>query len=257
LELETFYQNTYQIFIFFKAAKKTSIFAAFKKKWTAICGFQKSLVFYYFFLFLASKGLLFNVFLPKFNIKLMYNSDKEIIQGIKAGDKRALTILYNTYWKVLYISSYNILKNKEVCEEIIQDVFIDIWNKQQELKIKVSLKSYLYACVRYKVFAEFKKNKIIRVELFNELDKRLQYTTPETKMMHDELEKEITFIVGSLPNKCKKVYQLSRNEQLSHKEIAEMLGISVKTVENHITNALRVLRTSLGHALFVTLYLNQ
>ncbi|WP_405605785.1 RNA polymerase sigma-70 factor [Polaribacter sp. Asnod1-A03] len=187
----------------------------------------------------------------------MYHSDKDILQGIKNGDKRALTVLYDTYWKVLYISSYNLLKDKEVCEEIIQDVFIDLWNKQKELEIKVSLKSYLYACVRYKVFAEFRKNKIIRVELFEDIDRRLQYSTPETKMMHDELEIQIKLIVASLPDKCKKVYQLSRNEHLSHKEIAEKLGISIKTVENHITNALRVLRTSLGTALFIALFVHR
>ncbi|KGL59019.1 RNA polymerase sigma-70 factor [Polaribacter sp. Hel1_85] len=165
-------------------------------------------------------------------------------------------MLYNNYWKVLYISAYNLLKDKEVCEEIIQDVFIDIWNKRKELEIKVSLKSYLYACVRYKVFSQFRTNKITRVELLEELDKRLQYTTPETKMMHQELKQHINIVVESLPEKCKRVYKLSRNEQLSHKEIADQLGISTKTVENHITNALRVLRASLGEALFIALFLN-
>jgi len=186
----------------------------------------------------------------------MYNSDKEIIQGLKQGDKRALTMLYNDYWKVLYISSYNLLKDKEVCEEIIQDVFIDLWNKRKELEIKVSFKSYLYACVRYKVFAQYRSNKILRVELFEELDKRMQYATPETKMMHKELKQHIKVVVETLPDKCKKVYKLSRNEQLSHREIAEQLGISIKTVENHITNALRVLRISLGEVLFILLFLN-
>lgn len=187
----------------------------------------------------------------------MNNSDNEIIKGLKADDKKALTLLYNNYWKVLYISSYNLLKDKEVCEEIIQDVFIDIWNKRKEIEIKISLKSYLYACVRYKVFSQFRTKKIMRVELFEELDKRLQYTTPETKMMLKELKQHVKLIVESLPEKCKRVYKLSRNEQLSHKEIADQLGISIKTVENHITNALRVLRTSLGQALFVVLFLNR
>lgn len=186
----------------------------------------------------------------------MYNSDSKIIQRLKVEDKKALTVLYNNYWKVLYISSYNLLKDKEVCEEIIQDVFIDLWNKRKDLEIKVSLQSYLYACVRYKVFAEFRTNKMPRVELFEQLNERLQYTTPETKMMHKELKKNVNLVVERLPAKCKRVYQLSRHEQLSHKEIAEQLGITVKTVENHITNALRVLRTSLGQVLFVTLVLN-
>ena len=105
----------------------------------------------------------------------MYNSDNEIIEGIKKNDKRALTTLYNNYWKSLYLSSYNLLKDKEVSEEIIQDIFIEIWNRRTTLDIKVSLKSYLYACVRYKVFAEFRKSKMIRVELFENLNKRFQY----------------------------------------------------------------------------------
>lgn len=186
----------------------------------------------------------------------MFISDFDIINGLKTGDKRALTVLYNNYWKVLYISSYNLLKDKEVCEEIIQDVFIDIWNKRDKLDIKVSLKSYLYACVRYKVFAQYRTNKLPRVELLEELDRRLQYTTPETKIMHKELKQHIKLVIDGLPKKCKKVYKLSRNEQLSHKEIAEQLDISIKTVENHITNALRVLRTSLGHVLFLALFFN-
>jgi len=135
-------------------------------------------------------------------------------------------------------------------------VFIDIWNKRKEVVIKVSLKSYLYACVRYKVFAEFRSKKTIRIELLEDIDKRIQYTTPETKAMHKELKQQVKLIVETLPEKCKRVYKLSRHEQLSHKEIAEQLGISVKTVENHITNALRVLRTSLGQVLFLALYIN-
>jgi len=186
----------------------------------------------------------------------MYNSDIEIMQGLGRGDKKALTVLYSNYWKILYVSSYNLLKDKEVCEEIVQDVFVDIWNKRKDIKIKVSLKSYLYACVRYKVFSQFRTNKIRRVELFEDLDRRIQYTTPETKIMHDELKEHVNLIVESLPEKCKRVYILSRNEQLSHKEIADQLGISVKTVENHITNALRVLRAALGQVLFLALFLN-
>ncbi|MEO8253251.1 MAG: RNA polymerase sigma-70 factor [Flavobacterium sp.] len=172
--------------------------------------------------------------------------DTEILQQLKKGDKAALTVLYNTYWKPLFIASYNLLKNKEICEEIIQDIFIEIWNNRAELEIKVSLKSYLYACVRYKVFSEFRKNKIEQLPLFENLEERFQCDTPETKMMHEELEIHVRKIIATLPEKCKKVYELSRNEQLSHKEIAERLAISTKTVENHITKALRILRISLG-----------
>ncbi len=183
-------------------------------------------------------------------------SENDLIKSLKNGDKTALTAIYNKFWKPLFISSYNILKDKELCEEIIQDVFIDFWNKRATLQIKVSLRSYFYACVRYKVFSEFRKNKIIRVELFEDLNKRFQYSTPETIIMHKELKKHIENIVESLPKKCQKVYKLSRNEQLTHKEIAQRLNISTKTVENHITNALKVLRASLGNVLFGLIFFN-
>ncbi len=189
----------------------------------------------------------------------MIITDDELINRLKQGDKKALTNLYNSYWKPLFISSYNLLKNKETCEEIVQDVFVDLWRNKDNLQIKISLKSYLYACVRYKVFSEFRKHKIIRVELLENLNKRFQYATPETKIMHKELVDQINVVVETLPEKCKRVYKLSRDEQLSHKEIASKLNISVKTVENHITNALRILRKSLGNILSIELihYISQ
>lgn len=184
----------------------------------------------------------------------MSNLENDLIKSLKDGDKRALTSIYNKYWKLLFISSYNLLENKEVCEEIIQDVFIDLWNRRSKLQIKISLQSYLYACVRYKVFYEFRKNKIIKAELFEDLNKRFHYATPETKLLYKELEIHIENTVENLPKKCQRVYRLSRNQQLSHKEIAQKLNISTKTVENHITNALKILRTSLGNVLFILVF---
>ncbi|TGV00562.1 RNA polymerase sigma-70 factor [Flavivirga rizhaonensis] len=187
----------------------------------------------------------------------MFNSQKLkddlLIERLKNDDKKVLTELYNTYWKPLFLSSYNLLKNKELCEEIIQDVFIDLWNKREKIQIQISLNSYLYACTRYKVFAQFRKNKIIRIELYEDLKNRFQYSTPETKIMHKELVAQINAVVETLPRKCQNVYKLSRHQQLSHKEIAEQLNISTKTVENHISFALRALRNSLGHILSIEL----
>ena len=177
----------------------------------------------------------------------MSHHDKRLLGDLSKGDKKALSLLYETYWKTLFLSSYNLLKNKEQCEEIIQDVFIDLWNKRKELQIKISLKAYLYAWVRYKVFAEFKRKKFENVELFEDLNHRFQHATPETVMMHAELEAQIEAVVEMLPRKCRKVFKLSRNKQLSHKEISEKLSISPKTVENHITYALKFLKSNLGY----------
>lgn len=178
-----------------------------------------------------------------------FNTDTVLINRLREGDTLALTELYNAYWQLLFMSAYNIIKEKELCEDIIQDIFMNIWHNREKLEINISLKGYLYACARYQVFNQFKKNKDkIHVEFFNDLDKRFQHATPETEMMHNELVHQINTIVETLPEKCQLVYKLSREEQLSHKEIALRLNISVKTVENHVAKALQTIRLSMSSA---------
>jgi RNA polymerase sigma-70 factor (family 1) len=187
---------------------------------------------------------------------LNFNLDTVLINRLREGDKLALTELYNTYWQLLFTSAYNIIKDKELCEDIIQDIFMNIWHNREKLEINISLKGYLYACARYQVFNQFRKNKDkIHVEFFNDLNKRFQYGTPETELMHNELVQQINTIVETLPEKCQLVYKLSREEQLSHKEIAVRLNISTKTVENHITKALQTIRLSIGNAASIAMVL--
>ena len=187
---------------------------------------------------------------------LTLNQDKVLIDRLRNGDELALTELYNRFWQLLFVSAYNIIKDKELCEDIIQDIFMNIWHNREKLEINISLKGYMYACARYQVFNQFRKNKDkIHVELFDNLEERFQHTTPETQIMHDELVQQVNFIVDTLPEKCQLVYKLSREEQLSHKEIAERLNISTKTVENHITKALHTIRLSIGSTASMTMVL--
>lgn len=184
------------------------------------------------------------------------NPDNLLVNRLRNGDESALTELYNSFWQSLYVSSYNVIKDKELCEDIIQDIFMNIWHNREKLEIHISLKGYMYACARYQVFNHLKKNKDkIHVELFDDLEKRFQHSTPETEMMHDELVQQINLIIETLPEKCQMVYKLSREEQLSHKEIAERLNISTKTVENHITKALQVIRLSMGSTASIAMVL--
>jgi len=184
------------------------------------------------------------------------NSDTILVNRLRNGDESALTELYNKFWQLLFMSSYNVIKDKELCEDIIQDIFMNIWHNREKLEIHISLKGYMYACARYQVFNHLKKNKDkIHVELFDDLEKRFQHSTPETEMMHDELVQQINLIIATLPEKCQLVYKLSREEQLSHKEIAERLNISAKTVENHIARALQTIRLSMGSSVSVAMVL--
>lgn len=174
-----------------------------------------------------------------------HQNDIQLTERLRSGDAAALTGIYQKYWEPLFMAAFNILKDKAACEDIIQEIFIKLWNKRSEIEISVSLKAYLYASTRYEVYRQIRSG-AIRESIFDDLYERLHSPSFYGSLEHKELLAQISSIVDTLPEKCKEVYKLSREEHLSHKEIASLLNISTKTVENHLTKALRLLRTSLG-----------
>ncbi|WP_350285627.1 RNA polymerase sigma-70 factor [uncultured Croceitalea sp.] len=177
-------------------------------------------------------------------------TDKELIALLNNGDEDALSEIYKKYWDTIYLAAYNMVRDKEISEDIVQDIFVNLWLKRDNIHIKTSLKSYLYTSTIYKVYDYFKKNKkMIKVELFEHFDKKIQVATPETKLMHKELMEHINSVIDTLPEKCRLVFKLSREEQLSHKEIAKKLNISHRTVEVHISKALKHLKSSINISL--------
>ncbi len=174
----------------------------------------------------------------------LYN-DKELVNLLQDGNTLALSIIYRKYWDQLFSSAYHVLQDQQACEDIIQELFINLWNKRDQIEIKVSLKAYLFASIRYEVYRQVRYGKV-REELFEGIQERLHSPSECGKLEYKELLSQINSIVDALPTKCKAVYKLSREEQLSHKEIASQLDITPKTVENHLNKALRQLRISLG-----------
>ncbi|MES3017703.1 MAG: RNA polymerase sigma-70 factor [Bacteroidota bacterium] len=171
--------------------------------------------------------------------------DTELMDRLRAGDDLALKVIYKKYWNQLYTSAFNMLQDQQACEDIIQELFINLWNKREQIEIKASLKSYLFASVRYEVYRQVRHGSV-REDIFENIQDRLQTPSEYGNIEHRELLSYINSIVNNLSEKCKVVYKLSREEQLSHKEIASKLHISPKTVENHLNKALRQLRISLG-----------
>ncbi|GEL09663.1 RNA polymerase sigma-70 factor, ECF subfamily [Flavobacterium glycines] len=180
------------------------------------------------------------------------HTDIDLVKRLQENEEEALTIIYNKYWEVMYLAAYNLVKDRSVCEDIVQEVFISLWQRREKIQIKVSLKSYLYTSTVYKVYDHFNKNKkMIKDELFDGFENKIENSNPETKLMHQELISYLDTIVDSLPDKCKEVYKLSRENMLSNKEIAEQLNISQRTVEGHISKALKILKESLGVAVSI------
>jgi RNA polymerase sigma-70 factor (family 1) len=170
--------------------------------------------------------------------------DVQLINRLKNDDETALSAIYKNYWQPLYVSAYHIIKDKQICEDVIQELFIKLWNKRHEIEITVSLKAYLYASIRYEVYRQIRMG-AIRGDIYDDLIERIHTPAIYGNIEYKELIAQISSIINKLPEKCREVYKLSREENLSHKQIASQLNISTKTVENHLTKALRQLRTSL------------
>jgi RNA polymerase sigma-70 factor (family 1) len=174
--------------------------------------------------------------------------DSELLELMKQGDHKAFELIYNRYAARLYCSAYNLLRDKTICEDLVQELFVSLWIKRNHLKIN-TLKSYLYAAIRNSVLMVVRSGRgHLDLSLAKELAQT--YTTD-----HQVIEKEITSLlnqsIASLPEKCRQIFFLSRKEQLSNKEIASQLNISAKTVENQITIAIRRLRITFGDFLIL------
>ena len=182
------------------------------------------------------------------------HSDEELILKLKNHDDRAMINLYKNYSKGLYLSAFKILRDKEVCEDIVQELFIRIWNSRDNLNITSSIQNYLSASVRYEVYRKLrhlKKYETITSDMIDIVSDMSSSDIIEFK----ELQGQISYAIDKLPEKCREVYNLSRNELLSHKEISDRLSISTNTVRNHLARALQQLRVGLTHLLFILLSL--
>ncbi|MDW5290161.1 RNA polymerase sigma-70 factor [Formosa sp. PL04] len=153
-------------------------------------------------------------------------------------------LVFNTYWSGLYIYAYNILKDRSASEDIVQDVFLDFWKRSFSVEIS-HVKAYFYQAVKYQCVNELKKRKITSVDLEHIESLFLQDDLPSDFNYDDKTLGLISMIIDEkLPLKCKEIFKLRYYEDISPKEIAVRLNISVSTVENQIYKALKILRSN-------------
>jgi RNA polymerase sigma-70 factor (ECF subfamily) len=175
------------------------------------------------------------------------------LMGLLQQDKlSAFREIYQRYWKKLYSDAYKRLKNKELCEEVVQEIFSNLWHKRHTLQIN-TIGGYLHMAVLNQVVDQYRKQTIRakHTEALKLLSTETDTGTEDTIMLRD-LTHTLETEISHLPDKCRSVFELSRKEYKSNKEIAQMLGISEKTVENQITKAIKRLRLSLNHHLLIT-----
>ncbi|KIA96500.1 hypothetical protein OC25_01740 [Pedobacter kyungheensis] len=173
--------------------------------------------------------------------------DLELIQLAKERDRHAFSHIYERYWGVLFIHARKILGNEEEAKDIVQNLFFSLYNNINQIDFKTSLSSYLYRSVKNQVLDYIKHQKIVDryLESFNAFAEQGVAVTDQ-EIRRKELEKIIEAGMEALPGKMKEVFLLSRLENMSHKEIADKLGITQHTIKSQISNAIRILRAKIG-----------
>lgn len=174
-------------------------------------------------------------------------SDQQLVALMKAGEESAFNEIYSRYGMPLYHQANQMLRDTETAKDLVQELFITLWSNVDQIRADVNLAGYLYIAVRNRVFKLIEKGRV-RNDYLNAIAKYASDVSTET--MDDLDEKELSLIlqqeIDRLPPRMKEVFELSRKDNLSHREIADQLGISDKTVKKQINNVLKILRTKLG-----------
>ncbi|MBU2915105.1 MULTISPECIES: RNA polymerase sigma factor [Reichenbachiella] len=183
------------------------------------------------------------------------SSDANLIPALKKGDREAFEAIYAHFWKPLYIHVYKRLDDTYLAEEMVQEVFVQLWENRQKVEIERSLSAYLYGSVKNKILLHFRnlyRHSAHHAEIKYQAIKSDQQL--ERSVVQGDLLDKIEQLIQCLPNKSRRVFELSRVDFLSNKEIADRMGITDKTVEYHINYSLQYLRNHCPDYLLASLF---
>lgn len=172
--------------------------------------------------------------------------DQQIASLLVKRDEAAFELVFKTHYKNLYAYAFTILKDEEEAEETVQQVFFKLWERSEQLSIPGSVAAYLYRAVHNESLNFLKHQKVKeghRLHVAYSMKNKSEQ--PQGRMIKKELEEKFREALNELPEQCRTVFQLSRFEDMKYRDIAGKLDISVKTVENHMGKALKILRTKL------------
>ena len=177
----------------------------------------------------------------------MHTTDQELLERMSREDKTALRALFDTYYPYLVSVVLANTQDIDLAKDVAQEVFIQVWKKREELHIHSSLKSYLRRAAINRMLNKLKSRRFEVVKSENVPEVSSPHDTPQHDMEGSELAQHLQQTIDRLPEKCRLIFQLCRLEGLSHKEIAQQLDISTKTIENQMTKALKILRKAVIH----------
>jgi RNA polymerase sigma-70 factor (ECF subfamily) len=173
--------------------------------------------------------------------------DQEWVALVRAGDSKAFEVLFHTFHAPLCSFAYRYVEAADVAEEIVQEIFLFVWERRETWDVRTSIRSYLFTAVRNAAVSFLRHERVIRRRQSEALE-LFQVSSPsaDLEVAEGEIIAAVQRAVGRLPERCRLVFTLQREQGLTYREIAEALGISPKTVEIHMGRALKTLRKSLA-----------
>ncbi len=178
----------------------------------------------------------------------------QIADNNNFGNRETFEKLFRTHYSYLCAFANKFLNDQDAAEEIVQEVFVNLWKKRDALSIKYSIKSYLYTAVRNSSLNLIKHIKIREnYKVHNKLEIENQENYLGDSIVATELEDRIRKLINNLPPERKKIFIMSRYKGLKYREIADKLDISVKTVENQMGKAIKVLKEGLKDYLTISI----
>ena len=177
---------------------------------------------------------------------------QEAKEGYELNDLGTFELAFNKYYKPLVIYANTYIKDIPESQDIVQQVFVSVWEKRESIQIHTSLNSLLYKAVYNACLNKIKQLKV-RTNHAKEVQFTAQASTLHETIQEKELQEKINMAIDRLPEQCAKIFRMSRFENLKYQEIADGLGLSVKTVENQMGKALKLMRESLKD--YITLLL--
>lgn len=175
-------------------------------------------------------------------------SDEELFELVKEQRKDAFEEIYHRFKGILYAHAYRMLNDREEVRDLVQEVFATLWSKKDSLLLK-NVSGYLYSSVRNRVLDRISKQQSRNkyVDSMSFYLNHYSYQVPDRLLYEKELRAMIEAEVDTLPKRMRLIFQMSRKEYLSHKEIGEKLGISETTVRKQVNNALKILRSKFSN----------
>jgi len=172
--------------------------------------------------------------------------EKQIALKVIEGNHDAFAQLYDLYAERIYYFALRFMISKEDAENVTQEVFVKLWETRDRIDVNLSLSSYLFTIARNTIFNIHRK-RVNEIAYLEHLSTYLEsnHVRLENEIIFRDIQEQLERIINDLPPQRKKVFDLSRKQGLSHKEIAEQLNISEKTIETHIRLALKTLREGL------------